>query len=134
MLVLRLVYLVGEVDEELRIALDDEALYPQCDYGFQASYQAFILCYVAGDLFSVLATELYGIVELVLSRRYEHCAGPRAMSGECPVDVNDPAIWCLVPGESDRSSPASRPGASAHSAMKSASAAPLMTLVVLNSS
>ena len=34
MLVLRLVHPVGEVDEELRVAFDDEALYPQGDCGF----------------------------------------------------------------------------------------------------
>src|SRR3954462_4813114 len=39
-----------------------------------------------------------------------------------------------LPGERDRSSSALRPGASVHSATKSANAAPLMTLVVLNSS
>ena len=39
----------------------------------------------------------------------------------------------LLPGESDRSSPILSPGAYVHSAMKSASATPLMTLVVLNS-
>ena len=38
-----------------------------------------------------------------------------------------------LPGEVDWSSPTSRVGASVHSATKSASAAPLMTLVVLNS-
>ena len=39
MFVLRLVYLVGEVDEELRVALDGEALHPQGDCSFQACYQ-----------------------------------------------------------------------------------------------
>ena len=63
-----LVYFVGEVEEELRITLDGEALHPQGDCGFQACYQAFIFCYVVGDLFSVLEAELYGIVEFVLGR------------------------------------------------------------------
>ena len=38
-----------------------------------------------------------------------------------------------LPGEVDRSSPTSSVGASVHSATKSVSMAPLMTLVVLNS-
>ena len=62
MLILRLVYFVGEVDKELRIALDDEALYSQGDCNFQACYQAFVFCYVVGDLFSMLEAELHGVV------------------------------------------------------------------------
>ena len=69
---------------------------PSTAAAFRPAIRAFVLCYVVGDLFSVLETELYGIVELVLSRIYEHCAGPCAMSGECPVEVHDPAVRCLA--------------------------------------
>ena len=34
-LVLRLIYLVGEVDEELGVALDGKALYPQGRHSFE---------------------------------------------------------------------------------------------------
>ena len=60
-LVLWLVHFVGEVDEELRITLDGEALHPQGDSSFQACYQAFVFCYVVGNLFSMLETELHGV-------------------------------------------------------------------------
>ena len=66
-LVLRLVHLVGEVDEELLITLDVEVLHPQCCCSFQARYEALVFCYVVGDLLALLETELYDIVELVLS-------------------------------------------------------------------
>ena len=65
MLVLWLVYFVGEVDEELRVALDGETLHPQGCRSFQAGYQAFILCDVVGDLLALLEVELYRVVELV---------------------------------------------------------------------
>ena len=95
-LVLRLVYFVGEVDKELRITLDGEALHSQGDCGFQACYQAFVFYYVIGDLFSMLETELHSVVELVLSGRYELRTSPRAVSGERPIEVHDTSIRCLA--------------------------------------
>ena len=66
MLVLRLVYLVGEVDEELRVALNGKAFHPQSCRGLQASYEAFVFCDVVGDLLALLKAELHSVVELVL--------------------------------------------------------------------
>ena len=67
MLVLWLIYLVGEVDEELSVALDGEALHPQGHRSLEASYEAFVLCYVVGDLLALLEVEMHGVVKLVLS-------------------------------------------------------------------
>ena len=53
-LVLGCVFFVGEVDEELGIALDGEAFHPQHRPGPKAGEQAFILCDVVGDLFALL--------------------------------------------------------------------------------
>ena len=66
MLVVWLVYLVGEVDEELRVASNDKALHSQSCCGLQASYEAFVFCDVVGDLLALLEAELHSIVELVL--------------------------------------------------------------------
>ena len=66
-LVLWLVYLVGEVDEELRVAPNGEALHPQSCRSLQASYEAFVFCNVVGDLLALLKAELHGVVEFVLS-------------------------------------------------------------------
>ena len=96
-LVLRLVHLVGEVDEELRVALDGEALHPQGHCGLEASYEAFVLCYVVGDLLALLEAELHGIVELVLSGRDEHCSSPRAVVRESAIEIHDPAVRSLAP-------------------------------------
>src|SRR3954466_4738791 len=133
-LIFRLVYLVGEIDKELRIALDGEALHPQGSCGLQARYQTFILRYVVGDLFTLLEIELYSVVKLVLSGRHQHRPSPCAVPGERPIKYITHPSGASLPGERDRSSSALRPGASVHSATKSANAAPLMTLVVLNSS
>ena len=64
--VLWIVYLIGEVDEELRVAPDGETLHPQCRRSFQASYEAFLLCNVVEDLLVLLEIELHGAIELVL--------------------------------------------------------------------
>ena len=44
----------------------------------------------------MLETELYGVVELVLSGGYKYCTSPRALPRECTIEVHDPAIWCLT--------------------------------------
>ena len=67
MLVPRLVYLVGEVYEKLQIAPNGEALHPQRHRSLKASYEAFVLRYVVGDLLALLEAKLHGVVELVLS-------------------------------------------------------------------
>ena len=67
MLILWLIYLVGEVDEKLRVAPDGEALHPQGHRSLKASYEAFVLRYVVGDLLALLEAELHDVVELVLS-------------------------------------------------------------------
>ena len=67
MLILRLIYLVGEVDEELRVAPDGEALHPQGHRNLEAGDEALVFRYVVGDLLALLEPELYGVVELVLS-------------------------------------------------------------------
>ena len=67
MLVARLIYLVGEVDEELRVAPDGEVLHPQGHCGLEASDEAFVLRDVVGDLLALLEAEMHGVVELVLS-------------------------------------------------------------------
>ena len=90
------VYFVGEVDKELRITPDGEALHPQGDCGLQACYQAFVFCYVVGDLLSVLEAELHGVIEFVLGRGHKHCASSRTMSGECPIEVHDLAVRCFT--------------------------------------
>ena len=66
MLVLRCVLFVGEVDEELGIALDGEALHPQRRRGPETGKQALEFQDVVGDLLALLETELYRIVEHVL--------------------------------------------------------------------
>ena len=95
-LILWLIHLVGDIDKELRIALDGEAFHPQGSCGLQARYYTFILRYVVADLFTLLETELYSVVELVLSGRYKHRPSPGAMSGERPIEVHDPAFWRLA--------------------------------------
>ena len=65
-LVLRLVFLVGEVDEKLRVTLDGEALHSQRGRDPESSEQAFELCDVVGDLLALLEAELHCVVELVL--------------------------------------------------------------------
>jgi hypothetical protein len=96
MLVLGRVFLVGEVDKELRIASDGEALHSQCRRGLEASNQAFILCDVVGDLLTILEAQLYGVVELVLGGRDEHRASPRALVREGSIEVHDPAVWGFI--------------------------------------
>ena len=96
-LVPRLVYLVGEVDEELRVASDGKALHPQSCRGLQASYEAFVFCDIVGDLLAVLKTELHGVVKLVLSGRDEHYSSPRALVREGAIEIHDPAVWSLAP-------------------------------------
>ena len=93
---LRLVHLVGEVDEELRVAFDGEAPHPQSRRSLQASYEAFVLCYIVVDLLAVLEAELHGVVKLVLSGRDEHCSSPRALVREGAIEMHDPAVWCLT--------------------------------------
>ena len=96
MFVLRLVYLVGEVDEKLRVAPDGEALHSQGHRNIMASYESFVLCNVVGDLLALLEAELHVIVELVLSGRDEHCSSPRALLREGAIEMHDPAVWCLT--------------------------------------
>ena len=91
-----LVHLVGEVDEELRVSLDGEALHPQGHRRFEAGDETIILCDVVGDLFAPLEAELHYIVKLVLSGRDEHGSSPRALACE-RVKVHDPAIWRFTP-------------------------------------
>ena len=80
MLVLWLIYLVGEVDEKLRVALDGETPHPQGHRGPEASYEALVLYYVIGDLLALLEAELHGVVELVLGGGDEHRSSPRALA------------------------------------------------------
>lgn len=92
-LVPRLIYLVGEVDDELQVAPDGEALHPQGDRSLKASDEAFVLRDVVGDLLALLEAELHGVVELVLNGRDEHCSSPRALACERAIEICDPAIW-----------------------------------------
>ena len=96
MLVLWLVYLVGEVDEELRVAFNGKALHPQSCRSLQASYEAFVFRDVVGDLLALLKAELHGVVEFVLSGRDEYCSSPRALVREGAIEIHDPAVWCLA--------------------------------------
>ena len=80
MLVLWLINFVGEVDEELRVALDGETPHPQGHRSPEASYEALVLCYVIGDLLALLEAELHGVVELVLGGRDEHRSSLRALA------------------------------------------------------
>ena len=93
MFVLRLVYLVGEVDKKLSVAPDGEALRPQGHCSLKASYEAFVLRYVIGDLLALLEVELHGVVELVRSGRGEHCSSPRALECERAIEIHNLAIW-----------------------------------------
>ena len=61
--VLRSVALVGEVDEELGVAFDEDALDAEGDGSFEPGDEAFVLGYVVGDLVAVLEAELDGVVE-----------------------------------------------------------------------
>ena len=63
--VFRRVALVGEVDEELGIALDEHALDAEGDGSFEPGDEAFIFSNVFGDFVVVLEAELDGVVELV---------------------------------------------------------------------
>ena len=72
MLVLKLVFLVGEVDKELRIALDGEMLDPEGHRDPEASDQALLFRDVVGDLLTMLKTELHNIVKLDLGRQDEY--------------------------------------------------------------
>src|SRR3954466_6259002 len=45
----------------------------------------------------MLEAELYNVVELVLSGRYQHRTSPSAVPGECPIEVHDLAFWRLAP-------------------------------------
>ena len=96
MLVLRLVYLVGEVDEELRVTPNGEALHPQSCRSLQASYEAFVFCDVVGDLLALLKAELHGVVEIILSERDEYCSSPCALVREGAIEIHDPAVWRLT--------------------------------------
>ena len=96
MLVHRLVQFVGEVDEELRVAPDGEALHPQGRCGLEASDEAFVFRDVVGDLLALLESEMHGVVELVLSGRYEHCPSSRALACKRAIEIHDPAIWCFT--------------------------------------
>ena len=62
-LVLGFVALVGEVDEELQISLDEDALDAQSIGGLEASDEALVLSDEA--LVVMLEAELYGVVQLV---------------------------------------------------------------------
>ena len=64
--ILRLVHFVGEVDEEVGVALDGEALYSQCGRSLKPGEQAFEFCDVVGDLLASLKAELHYIIKLVL--------------------------------------------------------------------
>ena len=68
------VHLVGEVDEELRVTLDGEALHPQGCGGLEASDQPLVLCDAVGDLLTPLEEELHGVGSQVPERpsRFEH--------------------------------------------------------------
>ena len=73
-----------------------EALHPQGHRSLEASYEAFILCYVVGDLLALLEAELHGVVELVLSGRDEYCSSPRALAREGTIKIHDPAVRRLA--------------------------------------
>ena len=75
-LVLGRVVFVGEVHDELRISLDDDALNPQGGGGSEPCEEAFVLRYVVGDLVALLEAELYGVEELVSCWRSEDGASP----------------------------------------------------------
>ena len=64
MIVLGLVALVGEVDEELGITLDDYALDPESNCSSEPGEEAFVFSDVVGDLVLRLEAELHGVVEL----------------------------------------------------------------------
>ena len=65
-LVLWLVYFVGEVDEELGVTLDGEAPHSQSFPSLEFGDQAFVLRNVVGDLLALLEVELQGVVELFM--------------------------------------------------------------------
>ena len=65
-LVLWLIYFVGEVDEELRVALDGEALHPEGHRVLEASDEAFVLCDVVGDLLALLEADVTPTMRLYL--------------------------------------------------------------------
>jgi hypothetical protein len=61
--ILRLVGFVGEVDDELRIALDSDALYPEGDHSPEPGEEALVLRDVVGDLVGlVLEAQLHSVV------------------------------------------------------------------------
>jgi hypothetical protein len=65
--ILRLVSFVEEVDDELGVALDSDALDAEGDGSPEPGEEAFILYDVVGDLVRLaLEIELHGIVELSL--------------------------------------------------------------------
>ena len=96
-LVLWLIYFVGEVIEELEVTLDGETPHPQGHRSPEASYEALVLCYVIGDLLALLEAELHGVVELVLGGRDENGASPHALACERAIELHDPAIRRFTP-------------------------------------
>ena len=92
MLILWLVHFVGEVDEELRVALDGKAPHPHSRRSLQAGYEALLFGDSVGDLLAVLEAELHSVVKLVLTGRDEHCSSPRALVRKGAIKIHDPAI------------------------------------------
>ena len=65
MCIFGLVNFVGEVDQELRVALDDEVFNPKGNGGSDTGEEALVLGDVVGDLGARAKAELHGVVELV---------------------------------------------------------------------
>ena len=92
MRVFGLIDLVGEVDQELRVALDDEALDAEADRGPSSGEEALVFGNVVGDLGAFVEAELDSVVELVPSWRGDHNASPRAVGGEPSVKMHGPTV------------------------------------------
>ena len=92
MSILGLVDLVGEVDQELRVALDDEALDAEADRSPDSGEEALVLSNIVGDLGALVEAELHSVVQLVSGWQGEYNAIPRALRRETSVEVHDPAV------------------------------------------
>ena len=98
--VLGLVCFVGEVDDELGIALDDDAPYPKGDCSSELGEEALVFGDVVGDLVRLaLEAQLHDVVELVSSWGSEHSASPHALPSKSTIKVHRLDARPLLLGE-----------------------------------